>query len=85
MSKLIDLVREHRHRSGAPDDFLVVHITNFYTAVVASSRIGAPNSTMLEQAANETFEIFEARAIAAAKAAGHHFVAITVPAGFVQS
>jgi hypothetical protein len=81
MSKLIHLVREYRHGSSG-DDFLVVHITNFFTATVPISRIGGPKGAVLEPAANETFQIFEARVIAAAKTAGHRFVAIEVPASY---
>jgi hypothetical protein len=65
--------------AATDNDFLVVHISNFFGNALPNARIGGNSGTVLKQAPDELFETFEARAIAAAKAAGDRFVAITVP------
>ncbi|MDR3420147.1 MAG: hypothetical protein P4L80_02715 [Xanthobacteraceae bacterium] len=82
MSKLIDLIREHRAgQSGSSNDFLVVHIQSFFNDVRPYARLsGYEGPVLVEQEAVETFEVFEGRVIAAAKAAGDQVVAIILPA-----
>jgi hypothetical protein len=77
VSKLLDLIRKQKAIRSGPDDFMVVHIQNFCSNKPSHTRIGAD---MIEQAPGEPFDAFEARAIAAAKAAGHAVVSITLPA-----
>jgi hypothetical protein len=60
------------------DDFLVVIIQNFSQDRVPYARIGGHGCAEISQSARESFDEFEARAIAAAKAAGDRFVAITL-------
>jgi hypothetical protein len=67
-------------RTGSDHDFLVVHLRDFCSDDLPHARIGNNSGTVIEQAPDESFEIFQARAIAAAKAAGDSWgVAITVP------
>jgi hypothetical protein len=66
-------------RAGPDNNFLVVLISKFFSGGTPSARVGGNAGAILKQAPSETFEIFEARAIAAAKAAGDSFVAISVP------
>jgi hypothetical protein len=77
VSKLLDLIRKQKAIRSGPDDFMVVHIQNICSNKPSHTRIGAD---MIEQAPGEPFDAFEARAIAAAKAAGHAVVSITLPA-----
>jgi hypothetical protein len=80
MTKLLELIRAQRARSSGPDDFMVVHI---------QSACGEPNirrrslalhvTNRIEQAPGEPFDVFEARALAAAKGAGNAFISITPP------
>jgi hypothetical protein len=71
--------RLEAQRSYSDNYFLVVLISKFFGSGMPSTRVGG---TLMKQAPDETFEIFEARAVAAAKAAGDSWrVAITVPAG----
>jgi len=76
VSKLLDLIRKQKAIRSGPDDFMVVHIQNFCSNKPSHTRIGAD---MIEQAPGEPFDAFEARAIAAAKSAGHAVVSITLP------
>jgi hypothetical protein len=74
MSKLLDMIREQRRRRLGSDDLMVVYLGKLCPTAHREQR-------PLEQAPDESFEIFEARAIAAAKAAGDCVVTITVPEG----
>jgi hypothetical protein len=69
-------------RGDSDKDFMVVFITKFSSDAPPSARIGGNDDLPLEQAPGETFEIFEARAVATAKGAGKRFVAIEVQARF---
>jgi hypothetical protein len=93
MSKLIDLIR--KHRGSDTDDFLVVYFKHYAPGPYAhrgqpedgglvkatTQKVAHRGQRLLEQAPDELFEIFEARAITAAKAAGDRVVTITVPEG----
>jgi hypothetical protein len=73
------IARLEATRAGPDNEFLVIHIRDFCSPIPPRARIGGPSGAVLNQRADETFEIFEARAVAAAKAAGYCFVAIDVP------
>jgi hypothetical protein len=76
VSKLLDLIRQHKAiRSGA-DSFMVVHIQSIFCNDPPHTRIG---TNLIEQAHDEPFDAFEARAIAAARSAGNTVVSITLP------
>jgi hypothetical protein len=73
------IARLEAMRAGSDDEFIVVHIAAFCSDDLSSARVGRNSGTVIKQAANESFETFEARAIVAAKAAGDRWgVAITV-------
>jgi hypothetical protein len=79
MNKLIDLIRDHRRRRlGLDDDFQVVRIRYFTGESRPQIRRGGKDF-LLKNMPDESFEMFEARVVAAAKAAGCRWVVITVP------
>lgn len=81
MSKLIDLIREQRRRRAGTDDFVVIILRDFSDYTLPHAHIGN-SGTVLEQAPEELFETFQARAINAAKAAGATWgLSISVPDG----
>jgi hypothetical protein len=74
---LLDLIRgEQCRRTGPEGEMLVVLLRNFTQEIVPHTRVG---NALLEMAPDEPFEMFQARAVAAAKASGANFVAINVP------
>src|ERR1700730_2507413 len=77
MSKLIDLIRDHRRRrSGLDDDFQVIRIRNF-TGLPQTGRGGKDH--LLKKMPDESFEMFEARVVASTKAAGCRWAVINMP------
>jgi len=63
-------------RASSDDDFLVVILRSFSHTACLYARIGGKGGMEISQHAKESFDEFEARAIAAAKAAGDRCVAI---------
>jgi hypothetical protein len=81
VGKLLDLIRGERHRrTGSSDgEFMVIFVNNFSGDIVPYARL-VGGGALIEMAADEPFEVFKERAVAAAKAQGANFVAINVPA-----
>jgi hypothetical protein len=76
MSKLVDVIREHRIGRAIADDFVVVRIRHCTQHPVASRRVG---KDVLRLGRDEAFEAFERRAVTAAKAEKNDEPAIAKP------
>ena len=74
MHKLFHLVRTERQRRAGVDGGTELAVTRYFS----NESLLHVRGTELDQVPGETFEAFEARAIAAAKASGDTFVVICI-------
>jgi hypothetical protein len=80
MGRLLNVIRREQGRRSDGGEMMVIIVNKFCKDFVVPKARIVSGKALFEKAPDEPFEVFKARAVAAARASGANFVAIEVPA-----